>query len=1718
MVSERLRSKQPILSTSTTSSSPQVLLATSQPRIQDNRNNRDRDARNENKTEICRNFGRGYCRWGTNCRFIHASPKGTNNPRPNSSQHNTRSMQQGPGHIGLNSASQQHLLSLIQAQQNLLAQYGLSISQGQQPVQHNNTMGLRPNAPPGFQQTQPHQPTFGFNGHQQALYSAAVQNQSASSGSTSQETQLPHAFNTLTLQDPANSNWNMDTGASSHLNSSVNNLSTIFNSRIYPSVLVGDGKSIPVTNTGHSTLPTPYRTLHLNNVLITPNIVKNLISVRQFVRENKCTIEFDEFGFSVKDFWTRQILLRCDSTGDLYPVTSPSYPQAFLVGQQTWHQRLGHPGSEVLRSLVSNNLISCNKTQSSVLCHACQLGKHVRLPFSLSETIVKAPFDIIHSDLWTSPITSVSGIKYYVLFLDHFSHYLWVYPLRHKSDVLSKFIHFRAYVKNHFNCDIKSLQCDHGGEFDNTALHQLFVTNGISIRFSCPKTSQQNGKSERMIRTINNMIRTLLFQAHLPPTFWVEALHMAAYLLNILPSTAINNEIPHTRLFKTTPNYADLRVFGCLCYPHLHTNHKLEPRATPAIFLGYPTNHRGYRCLDLNTNKIILSRHVTFDETVFPYGSMTPHDSPSYTFLDTSPNIIHQHIISKLTSASPLPTTTITSTAAPPSPPRSPLQPAHQTHESSPLPHSPNVQPTSNASTETTIPTHNHNNPTSTHPMVTRFRVGTNRPTQRFNLHVSTISPIPKSYPIAFRDPNWYRAMLDEYTALIKNNTWILVPRPPDANIVRSMWLFRHKYNADGTLSRYKARLVANGSTQLAGIDVDETFSPVVKPATIRTVLSLAISRHWPVHQLDVKNAFLHGSLSETVYMHQPPGFRDPQHPDHVCLLQRSLYGLKQAPRAWFQRFAAYAARVGFHHSRCDSSLFIYRQGADTAYLLLYVDDIVLTASSSDLLQQIITSLHAEFSMTDLGSLNYFLGISVTRNASGMFLSQQKYATEVLDRAGMLNCKPCRTPVDTDSKLSADGAPISDSTLYRSLAGALQYLTFTRPDISYAVQQVCLFMHDPREPHLSALKRILRYVRGTLSYGLQLYSSTTSSLVAYSDADWAGCPTTRRSTSGYCVFLGNNLLSWSSKRQFTLSRSSAEAEYRGVANAVAETCWLRNLLRELHTPLATATLVYCDNVSAVYLSSNPVQHQRTKHIEIDIHFVRDLVAIGAIRVLHVPSRYQYADIFTKGLPTSLFDEFRTSLSVRSSPAPIAGGFLGELQDKMAVVAQNTNNTTLRSILQQEKLTGPNFTNWFRNLRIILRSKGKQIHLEQPLTPLSYRVVSQTERDAYEALYDAQNEVACLILGSMSPELQRTLENYKAYDMIQELKTMFEEQAKQELFETVKAFYACKQEDGHVRLILNSLNKDYDQFVQNYNMHSMGKTIAELHVMLKLHEKGIPKKAETPDVLAIREGKIQKHKKKPQRAKGQANGKNKLAYAPKTKIPPPPKRDNLVKDSICHHCKEVGYWRRNCPSYHTELKKRKNAGVTSSSGIFTIELCAISNNAWVYDTGYGTHICNTSQGFRSSKKLKHGALHRYMGNKMLAAVKAIRSFDLILHSGLIIVLDNCHYAPTVTKGIVLISCLVKNGYIYTFMNYGISISKDNVFYFNAILHDDIYEIDMHNLYPNISSNFNISNKRTKYSLDSYDLWHFRLGHINKKRMDMLQHDGLLQPTHDESHKK
>nr|GEV66740.1 hypothetical protein [Tanacetum cinerariifolium] len=425
---------------------------------------------------------------------------------------------------------------------------------------------------------------------------------------------------------------------------------------------------------------------------------------------------------------------------------------------------------------------------------------------------------------------------------------------------------------------------------------------------------------------------------------------------------------------------------------------------------------------------------------------------------------------------------------------------------------------------------------------------------------------------------------------------------------------------------------------------------------------------------------------------------------------------------------------------------------------------------------------------------------------------------------------------------------------------------------------------------------------------------------------------------------------------------------------------------------------------------------------------------------------------------------------------------------MAIAAQYTNNSTIRSILLAKKLTGSNFTNWYRNLRIVLMYKKNLKFVEQPIGPaLDPEAADTNTIDSYYESVTLEQEVACLMLSSMSPELQRTMEKYNEDGQSVSLYPL-----KLKTYLDILERLGCVMPNElGVSLILNYPYKDYDQFFQNYNMYSIGKTIAELHAMLKLHEKG---------------------------AKGKDKGKTKLAYAPKPKIPPPPKRNNLEKDYVCHHCHEVGHWRRNCPSYHVELKKRKNVSIAGTLGLFTIELYAFPNKTWVYDTGYGTHIYNTSQGLRGSRKLKHGALSLYVGNGMHVAIKAIGSFDLVLHSGLIIVLDNCHFTPTITRGVVSVSYLVNNGYIHTFTNYGISDSKDNVIYFNTIPRDGIYEIDMHNLYPNDSSMYNVSNKRAKHALDSSYLWHFCLGHINLKRIDKLKRDGILKPTHNESLEK
>ncbi|KAJ0855857.1 putative RNA-directed DNA polymerase [Helianthus annuus] len=438
-------------------------------------------------------------------------------------------------------------------------------------------------------------------------------------------------------------------------------------------------------------------------------------------------------------------------------------------------------------------------------------------------------------------------------------------------------------------------------------------------------------------------------------------------------SYILHNISPTQKLYQRIPLYSHLRVFGCLCYPLVpHTTiHKLQYRSMPCVFLGYPTNHRGYKCLDLETRKIIINRHVIFEETIFPFANnpkpslhsydfltdnlhplpfppvgpnpptpaTTPPSTSSPVQLETSTHSLPLHLFgpSPTTSNSPLTTPNI--------PPSSPSPPTHHNPppnsnqgppviHSSPLPtfslgpyasaaHSPSTPASNPIHSPTLQPTHTSPSPPTPPPpppptrtIRTRSMDGIVKPKHIFNLHSSPIIPIPKNPKDALSNTEWHNAMTTEFNALIKNKTWVLVPREPNMHVLRSMWLFRHKFRSDGTLERYKARLVCDGSNQQLGVDCGETFSLVVKPTTIRTVLSLALSQSWPIHQLDVINAFLHGNLNETVYMYQPRGFRHQQYPDHVCLLKKSLYGWKQAPRAWYQRFTDFVLSLGFKQSK----------------------------------------------------------------------------------------------------------------------------------------------------------------------------------------------------------------------------------------------------------------------------------------------------------------------------------------------------------------------------------------------------------------------------------------------------------------------------------------------------------------------------------------------------------------------------------------------------------------------------------------------------------------------------------------------------------------------------------------------------------------------------------------------------------------------------------
>jgi hypothetical protein len=397
-----------------------------------------------------------------------------------------------------------------------------------------------------------------------------------------------------------------------------------------------------------------------------------------------------------------------------------------------------------------------------------------------------------------------------------------------------------------------------------------------------------------------------------------------------------------------------------------------------------------------------------------------------------------------------------------------------------------------------------------------------------YQLFVNTITSTlePTTNEQALSDPKWCEAMRTELTALENQKTWSLVPLPPNCRPISSKWVFRIKYQSDGSVERYKARLVAKGFTQIEGLDYHETFAPVAKLTTVRCLLALAAIRNWPLFQMDVNNnAFLHGDLHEEVYMTPPPGVCR-QGEKIVCRLHKSLYGLKQAPKNWFSKFSEAIKTARFSQSHSDHSLFVQEKGSTLTMVLIYVDDIIITGNNDKAIQDLKLFLQQQFHIKDLGKLKYFLGLEVARLKAGIVISQRKYTLEILDNVGYLGAKPVDFPMEQNLKLTNDqGEILNDASHYRRLVGRLIYLTITRPDIMYSVNILSQFMHAPRKPHWDVALRVVRYLKNNPGLGLLFSSNSSLQLRAYCDANWANCPMTRRSTSGYCVFLGDSLIS-----------------------------------------------------------------------------------------------------------------------------------------------------------------------------------------------------------------------------------------------------------------------------------------------------------------------------------------------------------------------------------------------------------------------------------------------------------------------------------------------------------------------------------------------------------------------------------------------------------------
>ena len=1025
------------------------------------------------------------------------------------------------------------------------------------------------------------------------------------------------------------------------------------------SIIFGDGNQGKVKGLGKIAISNEHS---ISNVFLVESLGYNLLSVSQLCNMGYNCL-FTNVDVSVFRRSDGSLAFKGVLDGKLYLVDFAKEEaglDACLIAKTSmgwlWHRRLAHVGMKNLHKLLKGeHVIGLTNVQfeKDRPCAACQAGKQVGgAHHSKNVMTTSRPLELLHMDLF-GPVAylSIGGSKYGLVIVDDFSRFTWVFFLQDKSETQGTLKRFLRRAQNEFELKVKKIRSDNGSEFKNLQVEEFLEEEGIKHEFSAPYTPQQNGVVERKNRTLIDMARTMLGEFKTPECFWTEAVNTACHAINRVYLHRLLKKTSYELLTGNKPNVSYFRVFGSKCYILVKKgrNSKFAPKAVEGFLLGYDSNTKAYRVFNKSSGLVEVSSDVVFDETngspreqVVDLDDVDEEDVPTAAIRTMAIGDVRPQ--EHLEQDQPSSSTTV----------HPPTQDDEQVHQKEACDQG--GAQDDHVMEEEAQPAP----PTQVRAMIQRDHpvdqilgdiskgVTTRSRLVNFCEHYSFVSSIePFRVEEALLDPDWVLAMQEELNNFKRNEVWTLVPRPKQ-NVVGTKWVFRNKQDEHGVVTRNKARLVAKGYAQVAGLDFEETFAPVARLESIRILLAYAAHHSFRLFQMDVKSAFLNGPIKEEVYVEQPPGFEDERYPDHVCKLSKALYGLKQAPRAWYECLRDFLIANAFKVGKADPTLFTKTCDGDLFVCQIYVDDIIFGSTNQKSCEEFSRVMTQKFEMSMMGELNYFLGFQVKQLKDGTFISQTKYTQDLLKRFGMKDAKPAKTPMGTDGHTDLNkGGKSVDQKAYRSMIGSLLYLCASRPDIMLSVCMCARFQSDPKECHLVAVKRILRYLVATPCFGLWYPKGSTFDLVGYSDSDYAGCKVDRKSTSGTCQFLGRSLVSWNSKKQTSVALSTAEAEYVAAGQCCAQLLWMRQTLRDFGYNLSKVPLL-CDNESAIRMAENPVEHSRTKHIDIRHHFLRDHQQKGDIEVFHVSTENQLADIFTKPLDEKTFCRLRSELNVLDS--------------------------------------------------------------------------------------------------------------------------------------------------------------------------------------------------------------------------------------------------------------------------------------------------------------------------------------------------------------------------------------------------------------------------------------------------------------------------------------